>query len=335
MKDFLLEKFKNYSQTTVDEFAESIVRGLPAFSNPAVDAQNADNPPIWGIEADGVWYVDKVGGKYFCNNGEIYIINVGYTKSYVDIYKEVYANLTMAPYRARGSVEPAVRILELLEYYQDTFGVENHVCGFASTDLITTIKFKTPTGQYGDTVQVMYFENYNDTEDQYLDSTIHQHVGNEMHEEPQWHGRPLTLNDAGEPVPPEFLSEIQRGEDGRWRRVGVSEDKIVHVKDIVAPAFNTDYWLDYIDEITIILRILKDKGHPFPVSIISYIDRLRDEHGFFFTDIPYFSLNSTIAINTYINTLLNVIPFRMFGTVNPDKFTILNHARKQWLPLQT
>jgi hypothetical protein len=98
MKEYLFTRYSRQSTDTKIQFRQNLVKGAPYFNRLVTDSERefwSDRHfPMWGHREDGFWTVTEDEGRFYDNNGDIYIISPTITDNCLTIYKELTEKLT-------------------------------------------------------------------------------------------------------------------------------------------------------------------------------------------------------------------------------------------------
>lgn len=142
MKNFLIDKFNNFTKSAEAATFLKFTKNLPSVSHLNPLYIRDEGFPNWGSEENGFWTVNKTEARYYENDGTIHCVGIQYNNEYCENYRLLSEHLT------------EIRSLLLAETDSFQITVEDHA-SHAVGDTVHYIKFVSPSGEFGKPIGTM------------------------------------------------------------------------------------------------------------------------------------------------------------------------------------
>ena len=134
MKQFLLTKFLQFDQNSVDDFQTSIANMMPLFNKPIISIPSDVPATVWGFTNRGFWTVTLTEAYFYDFDGTIHVISSTKDEQYYLMFRDLYYASVFSNSRCQLS--------KPLDFSEETWVGKNN-------KKIYYFKFQTPAGGYG------------------------------------------------------------------------------------------------------------------------------------------------------------------------------------------
>jgi hypothetical protein len=142
MKNFLIDKFNNFTKSAETASFVSFTKNLPSILHLTPSYIEDEGFPSWGSEENGYWTVNKTEARYYENDGTIHCVGIQYNNEYCENYRLLSDHLT------------EIRSLLLAETDSFQITAEDHA-SHAVGDTVYYAKFVSPSGEFGKPIGTM------------------------------------------------------------------------------------------------------------------------------------------------------------------------------------
>jgi hypothetical protein len=142
MKNFLIDKFNNFTKSAETASFVSFTKNLPSILHLTPSYIEDEGFPSWGSEENGYWTVNNTEARFYENDGTIHCVGLQYNNEYCENYRLLSGHLT------------EIRSLLLAETDSFQITAENHARHTVG-DTVYYAKFVSPSGELGRPVPML------------------------------------------------------------------------------------------------------------------------------------------------------------------------------------